>query len=99
MDPLVILLIIVTSVLTVLLVIVGVQVIMILKEVRATLSHVNKSLETVDSIIAALSKPVSGLTDIAAGIRTGLKITESFTSWLSSKNQERAHARKESDEE
>jgi hypothetical protein len=94
MDPLILLLIIVTSILTVLLVIVGVQVVMILKEIRSTLGHVNKSLEMVDNIIAALSKPVSGLTDIAAGVKTGLKITESFVSWLSTKNQDKNHGRK-----
>ncbi len=87
MDPLVILLIIVTSVLAVLLVIVGVQVIMILKEIKTTLTHINKTLDTADNVVAALSKPISGLSDIAAGVRTGLKITESFVSWISAKNQ------------
>lgn len=88
MDPLILLLIVVTSVLTVLLVIVGVQVVMILREVKTTLTHVNKTLDTADNIVTALSRPLSGLSDITAGVRTGLKITESFVSWISSKNQD-----------
>lgn len=88
MDPLILLLIVVTSVLTVLLVIVGVQVIMILREVKTTLTHVNKTLDAADNIVSVLARPVSGLSDIAAGIRTGLKITESFVSWISSKNRD-----------
>jgi len=88
MDPLVLLLIIVTSILTVLLVIVGVQVVMILKEVKTTLSHVNKTLEVADNIVGALAKPASGIADIVAGVKTGLKITDSFVSWIS-KNHDR----------
>ena len=88
MDPLILLLIVVTSVLTVLLVIVGIQVIMILRELKTTLTHINKTLDTADNVFSALAKPVSGLSDIAAGIRTGLKITESFVSWISSKKHE-----------
>ncbi len=91
MDPLILLLIIVTSVLTVLLVIVGVQVIMILREVNRTLTHVNNTLETADGIVAALSRPVSGIADIAAGVKTGLKITESFVSWLSKSRDDHGH--------
>lgn len=82
MDPLVVLLIIVTSILTVLLVIVGVQVIMILKEVKHTLTHVNHTLDTADGIVSALSRPVNGLGDIVTGVRTGVRLTESFVSWL-----------------
>ena len=59
MDPLILLLIVVTSILTVLLVIVGVQVIMILKEVKTTLGHVNRTLDTADNIVSALSRPVA----------------------------------------
>lgn len=96
MDPLVLLLIIVTTVLTILLVIVGVQVVMILKELKQTLSHVNHTLEAADNIVAALSRPVSGIADIAAGVRTGLKITDSFVSWLG-KSHDDSHDRKSQD--
>lgn len=99
MDPLILLLIVVTAVLTVLLVIVGIQVILILKEVKTTLIHVNRSLDTADNIVSALARPVSGLSDIAAGVRTGLKITESFVSWISSKNREDHADNKKQDNE
>lgn len=95
MDPLVILLIIVTSILTVLLVIVGVQVIMILKEVKQTLTHVNHTLEAADNVVALLSRPASGFADMVAGVKTGLRISESFVSWLN-KNREDHHEKKSS---
>ena len=91
MDPLVILLIVVTSILTILLVVVGVQVVMILQEIKKTLNRVNRTLQATDAIVSVLSRPVSGMVDMVAGVRTGLKITESFVSWLH-RNHEEKHA-------
>jgi len=93
MDPLVILLIIVTSILTVLLVIVGVQVVMILKEIKLTLNHINNTLEAADNVVSTLSRPMSGFADVVAGVRTGLKITDSFVSWLN-KNRDEVNGKK-----
>jgi hypothetical protein len=99
MDPLILLLIVVTSVLTILLVIVGVQVVMILRELKTTLVHVNHTLDTADNVVSALARPVSGLSDIAAGVKTGLKITEAFVSWISSKNHDDHARNKNQDDE
>jgi hypothetical protein len=97
MDPLVILLIIITTILTVLLMIVGVQVISILKDLKVTLFHLNRTLEVTDEIATHIAKPLSDGAEIAAGVRTGLKLTDSFVQWLA-KNQEGAHDKKSLDE-
>lgn len=82
MDPLVALLVVVVSILSILLVIVGVQVILILKQFKETLSHVNGTLKEVDDIVALISHPLEGLGDTLAGIKSGLKFAETFVSWL-----------------
>ena len=96
MDPLVLLLIIITTILTVLLVIVGVQVISILKDLKVTLYHLNRTLEATDQIATIIAKPVSDTAEIAAGVRTGLKLTDSFVSWIAKANED-AHSRKSTD--
>lgn len=82
MDPLVAVLVVVVVVLSVLLVVVGVQVIIILKEFRKTLTHVNQSLDGMDHMVTMISKPFGGLGDTIAGLRAGVKVAESFVSWM-----------------
>ena len=93
MDPLIALLVVVMSVLAVLLVIVGVQVILILKEVRETLTHVNHTLKTTDDVVGMISRSASNFGDAVAGLRSGLKFTEVFVTWL--KEQQSKHDAKE----
>lgn len=89
MDPLIALLIVVTSVLTVLLVIVGIYVVLILKEFRLTVKHVNSSLSNVDHMVKNISAPFSGMGDTLAGVKSGLKIVETFVTWIKDKNDDK----------
>ena len=82
MDPLVAVLVVVVVVLSILLLVVGIQVIIILKEFRKTLQHVNRSLDGADHMVQLIARPFGGLGDILAGLRTGMKVAESFVSWL-----------------
>lgn len=82
MDPLVAVLVVVVVVLSILLVVVGVQVIVILKEFKKTLGHVNRTLDEADHMFHLISRPFGGLGDTVAGLRTGMKVVESFVSWL-----------------
>ena len=82
MDPLIALLVVVMSVLSVLLVIVGVQVIIILKEFRKTLDHFNHTLESTDDLLVLMANPFKGLGDTVTGIKSGLRVAELFVSWL-----------------
>jgi hypothetical protein len=82
MDPLIALLIVVMSVLSVLLVIVGVQVILILRQFKQTLDHMNRTLENTDDLIVLLSHPFKGAGDTLTGVRSGLRVAEVFIKWL-----------------
>jgi hypothetical protein len=82
MDPLITVLIIVISLLTLLLIVVGIQVFFILKELRGTLKHLNHTLETTDSVIAYVARSFSSMGDSLAGVKAGLKMLEGFVSWI-----------------
>lgn len=82
MEPLVVLLVIITLILTTLLVIVFVYVIMILKQLRHTVDHLNNTLTSSDRLLSAITGPFEHLGDAVTGVKTGLKFTEAFMSWL-----------------
>ncbi|MBU1126936.1 MAG: hypothetical protein ABIH88_02900 [Patescibacteria group bacterium] len=67
-DPTQILLIVVVSVLTILLVFVGVQVFFILREVKFSIQKVNKVLDDVCKISNSVVKPVEILSSSAIGL-------------------------------
>lgn len=71
MDTAQILLLTVVGVLTLLLVVLGVQVFLILKEVRSTLSKANKVLDDAGVISRSISTPVSSLSTILSGVKIG----------------------------
>ncbi len=65
------LLLVVIIILTILLVVLGVQAFFILKEFRKTISKANKVLDHTENITENVSKPVSLLSTLAMGIKTG----------------------------
>jgi hypothetical protein len=71
MDTAQILLITVVSVLTLLLVILGIQVFLILREVKNTLSKANRVLDDAGVISKSISTPVSSLSTILSGVKLG----------------------------
>jgi predicted PurR-regulated permease PerM len=82
-DPVQIVLLIVITVLTVLLVVLGVQVFLILRELRKTIVKANDVLENVDSITESIEEPLSAVSSIVLGLKTGsfftiLKTLSSF---------------------
>ncbi|HYD35240.1 MAG TPA: hypothetical protein VD999_04190 [Vitreimonas sp.] len=81
-----IVLIVLTSVLTV----VGVQIILVLAEMKKTLEKVNTTLDTAEAKLHAVTQPLQSLGGMASGLSTGFKVFEAFTGWL--------HRSKERDE-
>lgn len=57
-------------VLTILLLVLGIQVFIILREFRKTVSKANKVLDNTSVITQSVSSPLSSLSGIAAGIKT-----------------------------
>lgn len=83
MDSAQIILIIVIVLLTVLLAVLGIQVFFILKELRKTVSKANKVLDNTNVITQSVSSPISSLSGIAAGIKTGASFINLFKKIIS----------------
>ncbi len=79
MDTAQIVLIVVVIVLTVLLLVLGIQVFLILKELRKTVEKVNKVLDDAGTISESVATPVSNLSSILAGVKTGVSLLGLFT--------------------
>lgn len=78
MDPAQILLLIVVTVLTLLLLLLGLQVYFILRELRKTVIKMNKVLDDAGLISESVAQPVSNLSGIITGVKTGLSILSIF---------------------
>jgi len=68
----------VLSVLTVLAVFLGIQVFFILKELRGTVSRVNKILDDAGTISESIAEPVSSLSTLTSGIKAGVSLLSLF---------------------
>lgn len=64
------------SVLTVIAVVVGIELILVLKEMRSSLVRVNRTLDTADETLQKISQPAVGLFAIIEGFRQSGKIVE-----------------------
>ena len=72
------LLVFILSLLTVNLIIVGVYVVLVLREFRQTLKKANGVLDDVESITNAVTNPLSALSGIFAAILEGAKVVKSI---------------------
>lgn len=70
------------SVLTIVAVIVGIELILVLKETKRSLTRVNRTLDTADETLEKLSQPAVGLFAIIEGFRQSGKIVELVQSLL-----------------
>lgn len=78
MDAAQVVLFSVIIILTVLLVVLGVQVFFILRELRKTIDTANKILDDASQITETVKKPVSSLSSLAMGLKTGAIIAKIF---------------------
>lgn len=83
MDPLVVILTIVICVFAVVLVVAGIQVILVLQEIKTTLRKINVAAESIEKAAHQAVLPLANLGGTVDGIKSGLKIVQAFTSWLS----------------
>jgi len=87
MDSAQVILVIVIIFLTVLLFALGVQVFFILKEFKKTVSKANKVLDSTNVITQSVSAPISSLSSIATGIKTGASFLNLFKKILSDEDE------------
>lgn len=77
-DPAQLVLFLVIIILTVLLVVLGVQVFFILRALRITINRINNVLENAENITESVSRPISSLSTLAMGLKTGATIAKIF---------------------
>jgi uncharacterized protein YoxC len=70
------------SVLTVIAVVVGIELILVLRGMRGSLTRVNRTLDTADETLEKLSQPAAGLFAIIEGFRQSGKIIEMVQHFL-----------------
>lgn len=77
-DPAQLALFLVIIILTILLIVLGVQVFFILRELRRTLEKANKVLDDTGNITESVSGPISSLSTLVTGLKTGASIAKFF---------------------
>jgi len=78
MDPVQLTIIGVSIALTIILVIIGIQVALILKEVRQSVVKTNKMLDDAGKVTETVSTGVSSMSGFINGIRTGISVITSL---------------------
>ena len=77
-DPAQLALFLVIVILTILLVVLGIQVFFILRELRKTLEKANKVLDDTGNITESVSGPISNISTLVTGLKTGASIAKFF---------------------
>ena len=100
MDTVQLVLLSVIVVLTILLIILGIQVFFILSEFRRTIMKANHILDNADSITQNIQTPISAIAALATGIKASSLITVAkFIKTLLSRDKENEDHRKHNKEE
>ncbi|MBD3249956.1 MAG: hypothetical protein GF381_00050 [Candidatus Pacebacteria bacterium] len=84
-----------TTILTVVLAVVGIQLILVLSEFKKTLGKINQTLEGAEKKFNHLVEPLANLGGIAAGLKTGVQVFEGFVGWLSRNKDSKAKGKSE----
>ncbi len=74
-------------ILTIVLAVVGIQLILVLREFKFTINKINQALDNAELKLNQIVQPLQNLGGIAVGLKTGIKVFEGFVQWLSSKKQ------------
>ena len=91
LSPTQILLIVVVSVLTAILAVIGIQVVYILRESRRSIEKVNKILDDAKTVSEAVTKPIASLSN-SLGSLSGLT---GFFSWLINRRKKNREEKKD----
>lgn len=78
MDPVQLTIISISFILTLLLVILGVQVWLILKEIRTSLTKTNGMLDDAKKVTSTIGDSVAGMAGLASGIKAALSVFQTF---------------------
>ncbi len=74
-------------VLTVVMTVVGVQLFLVLHQMKKSLTKINNGLDTAGSMMSAVVSPLQQLGATAKSVQTGFQVLETFSSWLQRNKQ------------
>ncbi len=74
--------VVILSILTILLVAVGVTIIQVLQKVKYTIDRLNITIDMAENKISNLTAPLQSISGIATSLGSGLKVFESFVGWM-----------------
>lgn len=78
MEPVQLTIILISVALTILIIVLGVQVWFILKEVRSSITKMNKMLDDAGKVSGAVSEGVIGMSGFVNGLKTGISAITSL---------------------
>ncbi|MEK7533002.1 MAG: hypothetical protein AAB542_01065 [Patescibacteria group bacterium] len=78
MDPVQLTIIVISFILTLLLVLLGVQVWYIFKEIRTSIIKMNTMLDDAKKVTGTVGDSVAGMSGIVSGIKTALSVFKTF---------------------
>jgi hypothetical protein len=78
MDPIQLTIIVVTFALTILLVVLGIQVFYILKEIRLSIQKANKMLDDAGAVTGTVSSGITSMSGFLNGIKSGISLITSL---------------------
>lgn len=81
-------LIVILSLLTINLIVVGIYLILVLKEFRTTVLKMNKILDTVDEITDSVSRPIETIAAVVDGVTSALGVVSLVSSLKGKKKEE-----------
>ncbi len=73
---------VVLIVITIVLTVVGIQVIMVLAEIKRTLSKANQVIDNIEEKANRYLSPIQSLGTMAASLKSSMKVFQGFVSWL-----------------
>lgn len=88
MDPLAIILTVVAAILALVLVIVGVQVILVLQEVKRSLQRFNQMTSVIETTVTKTFAPLQQVGGMVSGLKTGFRLLETFSTFIAEKHHE-----------
>jgi hypothetical protein len=74
-------------VLTIVMTVVGVQLMLVLLQMKRTLQKINSGIDAAGSTISTIVSPLQQLGATAQSVQSGFRVLETFTSWLQKNKQ------------
>jgi hypothetical protein len=87
MDPFLIFLTVVITLLSVVIIVAGIQVILILRNINKTLNKANAALESAQFFFHNITHPLNDVKALGNGVKTGLYVAEHIAKWLKDRSE------------